>query len=255
MADSPPAGGDGRTTVRYAEFPDAWRAFEDFLRRLVESGTVRDLCDVGGGANPAVSLESVEANGLRYTVLDVSAEELAKAPDGYRKLQADVASPDFHSNETFDAVFSRMVLEHVSDPESFHRNVFRLLEDGGVAFHFFPTLYALPFVANRLLPDRVLEATLMRLQPHRAHGGPHGKFPALYAWCRGPTARQIARFERLGYAVEEYTGFFGHDYYRGLPPLQRLANRVASLLRRHPVPLLTSYAFVVLRKPGRAGAG
>jgi SAM-dependent methyltransferase len=253
MADSSPDGGDRRTTVRYAEFPDAWPAFNDFLRRVTGSGA-RDLCEVGGGANPALSLETIEANGLRYTILDVSAEELAKAPDGYRKLEADVASPRFDSSETFDALFSRTVLEHISDPETFHRNVFGLLKDGGVAFHFFATLYALPFVVNRLLPDRVLEAILLRLQPHRARSGPHGKFPAVYAWCRGPTARQIARFEQLGYTVEEYTGFFGHDYYRTLPAVQRLANRLAAALRRHPVPLLTSYAFVVLRKPRQGGS-
>ena len=252
MGDSPPAGGERRTLVRYAEFPDAWRTFADFLARQVESGTVRDVCEVGGGANPAVSLETIEANGLRYTLVDVSADELAKAPEGYRKLQADVASPQFESSETFDAVFSKTVLEHVGDPDSLHRNVFRLLNDGGIAFHFFPTLYAPPFVLNRLLPDRLLEAALLLLQPHRDRSGPRGKFPALYAWCRGPTARQIARFERLGYTVEEYTGFFGHDYYRVLPPLQRLADRLAAVLRRHPVPLLTSYAFVVLRKT-RAG--
>lgn len=163
--------------VRYAGFSEAWRHFEDFLRRQVESGGVRDLCEVGG-ANTALSLQTVEEHGLRYTILDVSAEELAKAPAGYRKLQADVAS-----------------------------------------------------------------------QPHRARSEAHGKFPALYAWCRGPTARQIACFERLGYAVEEYTGFFRHDYYCSIPPLQRLADGAASLLRRHPIPQLTSYAFVVLRKP------
>ena len=249
MTHSPSARGDGRPTVRYAEFPEAWRHFDDFLRRLVESGGACELCEVGGGANPALSPAAVAEHGLSYTVLDVSAEELAKAPTGYRKLQADVASSAFAVDATFDAVFSRMVLEHVSDAETLHRNVFRLLKGGGVAFHFFPTLYALPFLVNRLLPHRVLEAVLLRLQPHRGHSGPHRKFPAFYAWCRGPTKRQLERFERLGYVVEEYTGFFGHDYYRSLPPLQRLEDAAASLLRRHPVPQLTSYAFVALRKP------
>lgn len=250
MSTSAPAGGGGPTSVRYAAFTEAWRHFDDFLRRLVASGGALELCEVGGGANPALSPEALAEPGLRYTIVDVSADELAKAPDAYRKVQGDVSSRSFAVTETFDAVFSRMVLEHVRDPETVHRNVFRLLKDGGLAFHLFPTLYALPFVANRVLPQRVLEAVLLRLQPHRHRGGAHGKFPALYAWCRGPTRRQLARFERLGYRVEEYTGYFGHDYYRALPPLQRVADATASLLRRHPVPLLTSYAFVVLRKPG-----
>ncbi len=255
MAHSAPAGGHGATTVRYAEFPEAWRQFQDFLRSRIESAEARDVCEVGGGANPAVSLEDIAKHGLRYTILDVSAEELAKAPDAYRKLEADVSSPDFRSEERFDTVFSRTVLEHVTDPQTFHRNVLGILQHGGVAFHFFPTLYAPPFVVNRVLPHRLVEAALLRLQPHRERGGVHGKFPALYAWCRGPTGRQIARFERLGYAVDEYVGFFGHDYYRSVPPLQRLADRIASLLRRHPVPQLTSYAFVVLRRPGRPASG
>jgi 2-polyprenyl-3-methyl-5-hydroxy-6-metoxy-1,4-benzoquinol methylase len=206
------------------------------------------VCEIGGGANPALPAARVTRNDLEYLVVDVSEAELAKAPDAYKKLVADVASPTFAPPGEYDLAFSMTVAEHIETPEIFHRNVLQLLAPGGRAFHFFSTLYAAPFVANRLLPERVAEGVLSLLQPDRDKAGSHRKFPAFYRWCRGPTRRQIARFERLGFEVEEYVGYFGHDYYAQLPPLRALERRIESLLVQHPVPWLTSYASVLLKK-------
>jgi 2-polyprenyl-3-methyl-5-hydroxy-6-metoxy-1,4-benzoquinol methylase len=207
------------------------------------------VCELGGGANPALSPSFVAQHDLDYLVMDISEDELAKAPGTYSKLVADVASPAFVPPADYDLAFSVTVAEHIEKPEIFHRNVFRLLAPEGRAFHFFSTLYALPFVANRLLPETVAERILNVVQPGREKAGAHGKFRAFYRWCRGPTRRQIARFERLGFEVEEYIGYFGHDYYARVPPLRTIERRIESLLAQHPVPWLTSYASVLLKKP------
>lgn len=236
--------------VRYDNYRRAKDGFVPYLERLIERTGARRVCDLGGGARPSLPLETIERLGLDYVIVDISAEELAKAPTGYRTVEADVAGEQAPELEAQDVAFSRMLAEHIARPDRFHTNVRALLREGGVAFHFFPTLYELPFLVNRLLPTRLSERFLLRLDPARSRAGRKPKFPAYYRWCRGPHPRQLARFQRLGYAVDEYVGFFGHDYLAKVPPIQRLEERLAETLIAHPLPLFTSYAYVILRRVG-----
>jgi len=234
-------------TVTFARSDGCWKAFDYALHHQIQTRSLKRLCEVGGGANPALSLEFCQTHRLEYTILDVSAEELAKAPIGYRKVVADLCDDSVLGGAgTFDLVFSKMLAEHVVDPRAFHRNVWRLLVNGGIALHFFPTLYALPFVANRLMPE-ALSSRMVRLVDSRDQMM-QLKFPAFYRWCRGPSQRQLGRFRALRYRVLEYHGFFGHGYYNRIPMLRRAVDRVADLLVKHPLPDLTSYAFVILQK-------
>jgi SAM-dependent methyltransferase len=240
--------------MRFELWPAAWEGYVPFLERLIDRTGARRICDVGGGARPSLPLETVARRGLDYVLLDISEEELAKAPDGYAKVRADISAPAFDVAGAFDLVVTRMLAEHIERPDAFHANVNRLLVPNGRAFHFFATLYALPFVANRFLPGAIGGDILTALRPVEARARP--KFRAYYRWCRGPTARQIRRFTAAGYDVEDYVGFFGHSYYGKVPPIQALENLLARLLVKRPVPLLTSFAYVVLRKrpdsePGR----
>lgn len=172
---------------------------------------------------------------------------LSRPPQGYLKIQADIALPTLDLPGGYDLIFSKMLAEHVPSGETFHRNVRRLLASGGVAFHFFPTLYAPPFVVNRLLPERLAERFLHLLQSGREKEGKHAKFPAYYSWCRGPMPLQIKKFERLGYRVDEYIGFFGHEgYYMKLPVLAKVHRALSNWLVHHPAPWLTSFAYVTL---------
>jgi SAM-dependent methyltransferase len=233
-------GGEARPPVRYLRA--LWEAAQ-------EDG-VRSVCDIGGGANPLLSPEAVGAAGIeRYVVLDVSPEELAKAPDRYEKVVADITRDDLGSLGRFDLVVSHAVAEHVVDPAAFHRAVYGLLGPGGRAMHYFPTFYDPVFLANRVLPDSLGERLLARFQKGREEEGNHGKFRAYYRWCRGPIPRQLRRLEALGYSVDEYVGVFGHGYFTPLPSLRRLGAGVARFLQRHPAPGLTAYAWVVLSRP------
>jgi 2-polyprenyl-3-methyl-5-hydroxy-6-metoxy-1,4-benzoquinol methylase len=207
------------------------------------------VLDVGAGANPLLDEAFVREHNVSYAILDVDRGELDKAPSSFRRIHADIAAHDLSLDDAFDLVCSMDVAEHLADPEAFHRNVLRLLRPGGVAVHFFPTFYALPFVLNRVVPETVMRRVLLRVQPDRLEDGLHPKFPALYRWCRGPTRRQLHGFARLGYEVERYVGYFGHGYYVGVRALDSLERAKAALLSSHPVPALTSYALVVLRRP------
>lgn len=249
--------------VGYLLSVDAWTGFPHFLRHLIAKQGVGRVCELGGGANPALTPAQIEELGISYSVMDISEQELAKASESYHRILADVTAdlpPDHDSS--FDLVLSRMLAEHVRKPEQFHRNVYKLLKPGGFAVHFFPTLYSPPFVANLLLPERLSSWVLCRLQPSRDRKGIFGKFPAYYRWCRGPSSASMRRFTSLGFEIKHYIGFFGHSgnatygpgYYDAFGPLRKLHEWLARHLVRRPNPYLTSYALLVMRRPENEGS-
>ena len=144
---------------------------------------------------------------------------------------------------------SAFLAEHVADARALHRSVYAALRPGGTALHTFPTLYEPAFMVNRVLPERVMEPLLRRVQPGREPEGEHAKFRAYYRWCRGPTRRQLRRLESVGFQVLDYVGYFGHGYFGPLKPLDRVEQALSHALVRRPLPALTSYATVTLRRP------
>ena len=235
----------------YRNFP-GWGGAPRFLSSLVERESSRAVLEIGSGANPTLSPAQLRELGVRYTTNDRSASELAKADPAYETLLLDMAAPSPATlpREAFDLIFSRMVNEHVDDGERYYRNIFAALRPGGVTAHCFSTLYALPFVVNRVVPERLAGRLLAIFNP-REDAYMHDKFPARYSWSRGPTRRAVARLQRLGYEIDEYHGYFGHPYYDrpALRPVRALEEAKAAWLCGHPIPALTSYAVMILRKP------
>ena len=230
---------------------EGWHGAPAAIEALIARFGTRDVLEIGAGAHPTLSVAEVRALGVRYTVNDISGEELEAVDPAYMRLCHDFsgAAPPVRLLAAFDLVFSRMVNEHVRDGERYYRNIAAILKPGGITTHWFSTLYALPFLGNRLLPESLADRVLHALAPRDRSG--HGKFKAYYSWGRGPTRRMIMGFESLGFEVLEYTGYFGHTYYRRrLPPLDFLERKKADWLARHPNPFLTSYARVLLRKRG-----
>jgi SAM-dependent methyltransferase len=226
-----------------------WHGAGPAIERVIAEYGCRNVLEIGSGANPTLSVESVRRLGLTYTTNDISEAELGKADSAYARLRHDFSEthPPLELHGSFDLVFSRMVNEHVRDGARYYRNIAAVLAPGGITTHWFSTLYALPFVGNRLMPEFVADRILDVLAPRDRSD--HGKFKAYYSWGRGPTRKMLARLDALGFDVIEYTGYFGHTYYRRrLPLLDYLERRKAAWLAKHPNPFLTSYARVVLRK-------
>lgn len=235
--------------VTYTSLERLWTGFESLVVDLARDNRASVVGELGGGANPIVADERRWGFAPHRVVLDISAEELSKAGDGVRSQVADLCEPLTEGLGTYDLVFSKMLCEHIRDARTFHRNCFDLLRPGGLAVHFFPTVTALPFAINRLIPEDLARRVLRQVQPHRISDPKQEKFPAYYRWCTGPTAAGRRRFESVGFVVESWRAAFGHDYYEKVPPLHRLELSKSLLLRRHPSPYLTSFAAVVLRKP------
>ena len=238
----------GKVTHQFSR--SCWRDFPLLVKDAAVNSANHLVCEIGGGARPALDLDFVEAHGINYTVMDISSSELAKADARYNKVQADIGGelPD-DVGGPYDLLFSKTLAEHVRDAERFHRNVLSMLAEGGTAIHLFPTLYAPAFVVNRLMPARVSRWLLKKVQGSRRDaGGLEGKFPAYYSWCRGPSPRQIRKFERMGYSVLEYRSYYGTPgYYRPLQ-LGWLDDIVSRALVRWQLSVFSAYAIVVLRR-------
>jgi hypothetical protein len=224
-----------------------WDKTETFVQDLILKNNLKSILEIGAGANPTINPEFIKKHDLKYTISDIDDDELKKADDIYTKLVMDLSSPDYSYSEKFDLVFSRMVGEHISDAKTFHQNVFIILNKGGLSFHCFSTLYALPFVANRYLPDSIGDLLLHKIAPRDKHQ--HGKFKAYYDWSRGPSPKMMKRFENIGYEILKYAGYFGHNYYNKIPILNKIEEVKSKILLKFPVPLLTAYAHFILKKP------
>jgi SAM-dependent methyltransferase len=233
------------TMTQQLDYTAAFAGFEPKVLELIRENGHTEICDIGGGRTPLLWPREVEELGVEYTLMDVSEEELALAPKGHKTLALDITAPlDPSHHERFDLIFSKFVAEHVPDGGAMHRNIFSMLRPGGHAFHLFPTLYHPAFVANRILPMHMTD----RLR-NAAAGVAYPKFPAVYSMCFGPTPEREAAFRAMGYEVVEYTGFYGTPYLRRVPGLNAVDAKVNAWLARRRVRNLTSYAYLLLRRP------
>lgn len=235
------------TSIQYEHSRFLWQNFTSLLLREIEAAPGKKICDIGGGAHPMLSCEDIAELQLDYTVLDISAQELEHLDPQYRTLVLDVSEQQMPLREEYDLVFSKMLAEHVPDGGQFHRNTYKMLKKGGIAVHFFPTLYNLPFVANKLIGEQYAKKLFDLIVPDKRKK--QDKFPAFYSMCRGPSKKYVRAFENMGFTVKSYIGLFGHrDYYQKLKPIQKLHDLKTACLLKHPNPLFTSYAFLVLEK-------
>jgi hypothetical protein len=234
--------------ISYGLYKEAEGRFRGELDALLSDGAKR-ICDVGGGAHPILKLGRIEKQELDYVVLDESQTQLDKSP-GYVRLQASIIDAArigelARSRGPFDAVITRWTAEHIPDGRAFHESVFQLLRPGGRALHLFPTLYSVPFLVNGILSPATSAKLLYRVFPDR-----QGKFRPYYSWCRGPSRRQLERLHGVGFEIESYAGYFGHNFYAKIKPLRAVHSAVVEQLLEHPVASMTSFAVVVVRRPG-----
>lgn len=236
--------------VDYIAFDRMRATYRALVREAIAAVDGARVGDVGGGVSPLVTPDEVRDNGLTCTVIDVSAEETAALDrDVYRVVTGDAADPGLLAAEpgllrSFDVTFSKMVAEHVPDGGRYHRNLFEMTAPGGVAIHMFPTLYAVPFLVNKAVPESVAGVLLDAFDSR-----PQSKFPAHYSWCKGPSPRQLDRIRAIGWEIDRYLGVMGHSYYRRIPVVRAVHRALGRVALRAPRPWLTSYAVVKLRRP------
>ncbi len=233
--------------ITYRLSQNEWHEYPQFIQGLVQEYSARTICDIGGGANPILPLEFIQAHNLDCTVLDISSEELEKAPKGYKKLVQDIEAVDFPETGQFNLIVTKMMAEHVRNGRLFHKNIYSLLKPGGFAVHYFPTLYALPYLVNKLTPEWLSSLLLDIFLPRDRYQT--AKFPAYYSWTYGPTPSMLKMLKGIGYEIIEFKGFFGTTYYSRIPIVRNIHKAYTVFLSKHPNPYLTSWAQVILCKP------
>jgi hypothetical protein len=218
--------------------------YEKGLNDLMSSYDQPDVLELGGGRRPMFELKDFPANLGSYTVNDISQTELDELPAGYETACFDVCGDASAFRGRYDIVFSRFLAEHVPDGFAMHKNIWDVLKPGGVSIHLIPTLFASPFVINRLFPERMTSRALLLFYPWRKGG----KFPALYSMCRGGTPSMYAKFKSIGYAKTEIGNYYGHFYYDRIPVLRELDGFISSVAARRNWAAYTSYAVIVAYK-------
>lgn len=227
----------------------AWAHYEPLTLYLAKSFGHTRLLELGGGRDPAF-LGSGQAAGLTVTVNDIDPEELAHLPVGTPTAEFDLIGDvstrtDLH--DAYDLAVSRMVFEHLPDVPAAWRNVHRILKPGGVGMAFFPTLYAWPFVVNKLLPDDVARKIVETLYPNRRSDGGDPVFPAHYDHCVGsesdPPLHGPDRLSR-GAGLP----FWGHHYLKRVPGLYQAEAALNRAFAAMDLRLFTTYALVIVQK-------
>ena len=227
----------------------AWDNYKRVVEELCTRLHAKHIVEIGGGRDPLFTLEGVKRLGVELTVNDISQGELDVLPKGYETACFDVAG-DISSVASlrghFDLAFSRMVFEHVADGHRAWSNLHELLAPGGVALAFIPTLYAVPFIINRLLPDKLAASIVKMLFANRTDDE-DPVFPARYSWCF--TDQRLERMlSGIGYREVAVLPFYGHDYYESFPLVRDVNAWFTEMARRNDWRTLSSHAYIAVRK-------
>lgn len=227
----------------------AWDNYQRVVEALCTRLHAKRIVEIGGGRDPLFMVEGIKRLGVEMTVNDISQGELAVLPKGYETACFDVAgdiSSVSHLRGHFDLAFSRMVFEHVVDGRRAWTNLHELLAPGGVALAFIPTLYAAPFVLNKLLPDKLAAAIVKMVFVNRTDEE-DPVFPARYSWCF-TDARLSRMLSGIGYREVVVLPFYGHGYYESFPLVRDVNAWFTEMARRNDWRTLSSHAYIAVRK-------
>jgi SAM-dependent methyltransferase len=220
--------------------------YHEFHNRVVPELLTPGLrvLDVGGGKFPAISAATRQRLGLRVDGLDISRDELERAPTGsYDQLivgdaaEVEIAGP-------YDLIISVAVLEHVRDSRTALTNLAGALAEGGRMAHFIPCVNTLFASVNRLLGNGVARRLLHGLDPEaRRLAG----FKCYYRHCSPAAVRRICAVS--GLETERLKAYFFSEYTRFLLPVYCLELLRQLTLQWLGAKELCESFLIVARKP------
>lgn len=228
----------------------AWTNYKRIIADLSRQFSAHRLIEIGGGRDPLFNTREIADLGVEMTINDIAPGELGVLPPEYQTACFDVAgniSSVADLRNTFDLAFSRMVFEHVADGQRAWTNLYELLAPGGVGLAFVPTLYALPFVLNWMLPPKVAAAVVKLIYHHRTDSE-DPIFPAHYSWCFADTKRLQPMLSAIGYREVVVQPFYGHGYYRFFPVIRDIHERFTSVALKRDWRAIASFAYIAARK-------
>lgn len=236
-------------------YPTDWNwAWENYKPTIIEIareyGLNRHL-EIGGGRDPLFMPDEISELGFEVTLNDISAHELALAPSNYRKVVCDIAAddtPTILGGGRYDLAYCRMVMEHVPDVAKMWRNIHAVLAPGGMALSFFPTLYAPPFVLNRIIPENLSRSLLEFVFPDRKPDGDNPKFPAHYDYCFSEEDKIVPMLQSAGFSDITVLPFWGYSYFVKFPVLKQIDAAFTRFAQERDWRTVSSFAYVIVRK-------
>jgi SAM-dependent methyltransferase len=223
----------------------AWFQFKGTMLAAIKAFDATSILEVGGGRCPTFSEEEIVPLNISYTINDIDQSELDLAPNYVHKQCFDIGGNGVANiKERYDFVFSRFVFEHLTDAKRAYENIFGLLKPGGVCLNYYPCLYTLPFVINKLLPTEKMSSRLLLM----VFGGSlsRAKFPATYSWCYA-TPKVSRMLDKIGYKEIEIIPFYGHIYYDRIPVVRDLHKILSRKLANSDARWLASFAYTMAR--------
>jgi len=229
-------------------------AFDKYKPTIVELARSRNLTrhlEIGGGRDPLFLPAEVLAYGFDVTLNDISQHELDRAPDGYRKIVCDITAdnaPAVLGENRYDIAYCRMVMEHIPDVAKMWRNIHDVLAPGGIVLSFFPTLYAPPFVLNRMMPEKLSRVILETVFPERRPDGDDPKFPVFYDRCFSDEKKIAPMLQEIGFSDITVLPFWGYAYFYKLPGIKQIDAAFTKLARERNWRTVSSFAYVIAKK-------
>lgn len=225
----------------------ARNSFVEKIYEVCQKFEAADILELGGGRYPFYTHGKFPESINSYTVNDIDQSELDAGPGGYKTACFDVCGDVSKFENKYDVIISRMFAEHVADGKAMHSNCLKLLKPGGIAFHYNPKLYSLPFFANLILPEAISRAILFTFKP-KTGSGERTKFPVHYSLCRGTSASMESKIQALGYSEVQVIPFYGHNYYSHIPPLQPFEKFFTSLTMKKNWSFFSTFVYTLARR-------
>lgn len=209
------------------------------LRPLLKPG-IRIL-DVGSGRNPSISPEERPSE-CQYIGLDISAAELASAPEGVYDdtLVHDITQP-LPPLEKFDLVVSWQVLEHVKPLGRALENLRAVLRPGGTMLAQVSGTFSAFALLARVVPHSTRVWAMTRYLGHAEEE----KFPTRYEHC---WASAIERLCSDWSSVSLYPFYRGATYFGMSAPMQRAYLKYESAVAAKDVRNLATHYLVVAQR-------
>jgi 2-polyprenyl-6-hydroxyphenyl methylase/3-demethylubiquinone-9 3-methyltransferase len=191
----------------------------DYRATLVPKYLKNDLIiyDVGGGKSPYLDPEKKKQFNARVIGLDVSLEDLNRAPAGSydEVICADIMT--YRGKRDADIVLCQALLEHVKDVEKAFRSLSGILKPGGLAILFSPNRHSLYARLNRVLPQSIKKLLLHAIFPAASR---NQGFPAYYNKCTPAEFRKLSEQYNLSIVEERY--YYISSYFSFFFPLYLL---------------------------------
>lgn len=227
-----------RLPERYHE---DWR--KPFLNRaLAAAADGAQVLDVGSGRLPVIPTFA-RPRGCTYVGLDISSDELQKAPPrSYdATIVADVTCHRPELDSSFDVIVSWQTLEHIQRLDRAVANIRRYLRAHGTAVIQVSGSFSAFAMINRALPDS-LAARLVCFAMDRPYDG---VFPAYYDRC---SYRSLQHEFECWSSVEILPRYRGAEYFQCSRPLQSIYVLYENWAVRHEAKNLATHYLVTAVK-------